>query len=167
MSQEMPKILVAGVGNKYRGDDGFGPRVVEALMTKGLPETVEARDVGMCGVTLASDLGDYEHIIFVDAVEKGGTPGTIYRTEIKAEEVKELKSEEAKHSFTFDIHETGLEELLVYAKTIGTLPPTTTIIGCEVSEITLGESLSRPVAAAVSRVAAFILDDLQRRCERK
>jgi len=163
----MSKILVAGVGNKYRGDDGFGPRVVEALLTRDLPENVEARDVGLCGITLAPDLGDYELVIFIDAVEKGGKPGTIYRTGIKAEEVKELKSEESRHSFTFDIHETGLEELLVYAKTIGTLPPTTIVIGCEITEISLGETVSRAVADAVPRAVALILDELQRCCERK
>lgn len=163
----MSRVLVAGLGNKYMGDDGFGPKVIEALMTRGLPENVEARDVGMCGVTLAPDLNDYEFVIFVDAVEKGGKPGTIYRTEIKAEEVKKLEPEEAMRSLTISIHETRLEELLSYAKTIGTLPPTTLVIGCEISEIKLGEILSRAVDAAVQRVVELIVEELQRYRERK
>jgi hydrogenase maturation protease len=160
-------ILVAGLGNKYMGDDGFGPRVIEALVARDLPEDVEARDVGLCGMTLAPDLADYELVIFVDAVQKGEKPGTIYRTEIKAEQVEELKHGEAMSSFTFSLHETKLEELLLFAKAIGTLPPTTIVIGCEVREITLGESLSREVDAAVRQAVELILDDLQRYRERK
>ena len=160
-------ILVAGIGNKYMGDDGFGPRVIEALMARNLPEDVEARDVGLCGVTLAPDLSEYELVIFVDAVEKRGKPGTIYRSEIKAEQVEEPKPEEAMDSFTFSVHETKLEELLLFAKAIGTLPPATIVIGCEVREITLGESLSQEVDAAVLRAVELILDELQRYRERK
>lgn len=163
----MSKILVAGIGNKYCGDDSFGPRVIEALMTKHLPEDVEARDVGLCGSTLAPDLGDCELAIFVDAVKKGGKPGTIYRAEIKADQVKELRPEDVMQPLTLSIHDTGLEELLAYAKTIGTLPPTTIIIGCEVSEITLGETLSRAVEAAVRSTVELILAELQRHCKRK
>jgi len=92
----MPKILVAGLRNKYMGDDGFGPRVIEAPMVRNLHENVEARDVGLCGVTLAPDLRDYELVIFVDAVQKGGKPGTIYRSEIKAKQWRNrsLKNDE-------------------------------------------------------------------------
>ncbi len=161
------KILIAGIGNKYMGDDGFGPRVIDALMRRNLPENVEARDVGLCGVTLAPDLNDYELVIFVDAVQKGGKPGTIYRSEIKAEQVEESKPEEAMNSFTFSVHETRLEELLLFAKAIGTLPPATIVIGCEILEVTLGESLSPEVDAAVQRATELILDELQRYCERK
>ncbi|MCW3134700.1 MAG: hydrogenase maturation protease [Methanophagales archaeon] len=161
----MPKILIAGFGNKYMGDDGFGPRVVEALMSRNLPEHVEARDAGLCGVTLAPDLDDYELVIFVDAVQKGGKLGTIYRSEIKAEQVEEPKLEEledAMNSFTLSVHETGLKELLLFAKAIGTLPPTTIVIGCEVRKISLEESLSPEVDAAVKRAVELILDEVQR-----
>jgi hydrogenase maturation protease len=163
----MSKILVAGIGNKYYGDDGFGPRVIEALMAMNLPEDVEARDVGLCGSTLAPDLDDYELLIFVDAVKKGGRPGTIYRTAIKAEQVKELKLEDALRSFTFSIHDTGLEELLSFAKTIGTLPPTTIVIGCEVLNVKLGDTLNPAVEAAVPGAVELIVEELQRYRERK
>ena len=149
------------------GDDGFGPRVIDALMTRNLPEDVEARDVGLCGVTLAPDLNDYEFVIFVDAVEKRGKPGTIYRSEIKAEQVEEPKPEEAISSFSLSVHETRLEELLLFAKAIGTLPPTTIVIGCEPKEIKLGEVLTREVDAAVQRAVELVLDELQRYRERK
>ncbi len=156
----MSKILVAGIGNKYLGDDGFGPRVVEELQTRELPENVEARDVGLCGITLAPDLSDYNLIIFVDAVNKGGKLGTIYRTGIKAEEVEEIKPGGA-NPFTLSIHEARLEELLSFAKTIGTLPPSIVVIGCEVQDTQLGEEMSRDVVTAVHSAVEIILDELQ------
>ncbi|ATZ61373.2 MAG: hydrogenase maturation protease [Methanosarcinales archaeon Met12] len=163
----MQKILVAGIGNKYMGDDGFGPRVVEALTTRDLPEDVEVRDVGLCGVTLAPDLDDYKFVIFVDAVKKGGKPGTIYRIEIGAGQIEKLKPEDARSSLPLSIHEAKLEELLLFAKAIGTLPSTIVVIGCEVVEVTLGEVLSQEVETAVHRAVELILKELQRYRERK
>ncbi len=154
------KILVAGIGNKYMGDDGFGPMVIETLMMRNLPENVEARDVGLCGMTLAPDLADYELVIFVDAEQKGEKPGTIYRSEIKAEQVEEVKHGEAMSSFTFSLHETKLEDLLLFAKAIGTLSPTTIVIGCEIKEIELGGTLTRKVDAAVQRAVELICEEL-------
>jgi hydrogenase maturation protease len=163
----MSKILVAGFGNTYMGDDGFGPSVIEALMAKDLPGDVEARDAGLCGSMLAPDLSDFEFVIFVDAVKKGGKLGTLYRTEIKAEEVKELKPGDAACSFTLSIHDTGLENLLSFAKTIGTLPQLTVVIGCEILEISLGQHLSPAVEAAVQRAVDLILTELQGYRERQ
>ncbi|HDS46309.1 MAG TPA: hydrogenase maturation protease [Methanomicrobia archaeon] len=160
----MAKILVAGSGNKYQGDDGFGPHAVEALQREALPGTVEVRDVGMCGVTLATDLGDYDLVIFIDAVQKGGKPGTIYKTEIKAEEVEALRSDEEKHAFIYDIREASLEDLLVYARAIGTLPPTIMVFGCEIQEITMSEKMTPPVAAAVPKVVDLVRKVLERHC---
>jgi len=163
----MSKILVAGIGNKYFGDDGFGPRVIEALLAKNLSEDVEARDVGLCGATLAPDLGDYKLAIFVDAVRRGEKRGTIYRSEIEAEQVEKLKPDDAMSSFTLSVHEARLEELILLAKAIGTLPPTTIVIGCEVLEFKLGEVLSPEVEVAVQRAVELILEELQRYRERK
>jgi len=157
----MGRILVAGLGNTYMGDDGFGPAVIERLQRRELPENVEVRDVGTCGVTLAPDLDEYELVIFVDAVHRGGKVGTIYRSEIKAEEVKELESGDPMRSLTFSLHGTGLEEILSYAKTVGTIPPRAIVFGCEIAEIALGDGLSAAVEVAVPTVVERILDELQ------
>lgn len=157
---EMVKILVAGIGNQYMGDDGFGPRVIEELLTRELPENVEARDVGLCGITLAPDLSDYDLVIFADAVHTEGKLGTIYRTKIKADEVEEMKPG-GPNPFNISIHETRLEELLSFAKTIGTLPPTIVVIGCEIKDTQLGEEMSLGVATAVHSAVEIILDELQ------
>jgi hydrogenase maturation protease len=110
---------------------------------------------------LAPDLSDFEFVIFLDAVKQGGKPGTLYRTEIKAEQVKELQPGDAVSSFTFSIHDTGLEKLLSFAKTIGTLPPLTVVIGCEILEIALGQGLSPAVEAATARAVDLLLAEIQ------
>ena len=72
------RVFIAGIGNKYMGDDGFGPKVVEELLSEEIPSGVEVRDVGLCGITLAPELADYDMVIFVDAVNMDSKPGTIY-----------------------------------------------------------------------------------------
>ena len=62
----MKKVLVAGVGNRLMGDDGFGPRVIDVLSNYSIPDHVELRDVGTAGITIATDLSDYDEIIFLD-----------------------------------------------------------------------------------------------------
>ncbi len=163
----MNRVLVAGIGNKYMGDDGFGSRVIETLMLRDLPEDIEVRDVGLCGVTLAPDLSDYELVIFVDAVETSGKAGTIYRREIEAGQVEKLKPEEARSSILLGAHEARLEELILFAKAIGSLPPTVIVIGCEILKVDLGDTLSPEVEAAVHRTVELILKELRRRCKWK
>jgi hydrogenase maturation protease len=88
----MAKVLLADIRNKYYGGDGFGPRVIEELEVRDLPDGVEARDVGLCSWPFALELGEYEGVIFIDAVEKKGKPGTIYRTLHTRLELKPCKS---------------------------------------------------------------------------
>ena len=172
----MPKILVAGIGNKYMGDDSFGPRVVDALLNHlssvdldananvNVDADVDVRDVGLCGVTLAPDLADYSLVIFLDAVQRGGSPGTLYRAEIKAEDVS-IWNENAKEKAILSpisIHETRLEEILRFAKAIGTLPEKVILIGCEIKEVKLGEEMSEEVENAVKKAVNIVLEEISR-----
>ena len=172
----MPKILVAGIGNKYMGDDGFGPRVVDALLNHlssansdtnadvNVDADVDVRDVGLCGVTLAPDLADYSLVMFLDAVQRGGSPGTLYRAEIKAEDVS-IWNENAKEEAILSpisIHETRLEEILRFAKAIGTLPEKVIFIGCEIKEVKLGEEMSEEVENAVKKAVNIVLEEISR-----
>src|SRR4029450_7034926 len=73
------KILVAGVGNIFLGDDGFGVAVARQLAGESLPEGVAVEDFGIRGVHLAYQLLDgYDALILIDAVARGGAPGTLY-----------------------------------------------------------------------------------------
>ncbi|MBB2910945.1 hydrogenase maturation protease [Streptosporangium becharense] len=74
------RILVAGVGNVFLGDDGFGVAVAGRLADAKLPAGVAVRDFGIRGIHLAYELtgGGYDTVILVDAVSRGGPPGTLY-----------------------------------------------------------------------------------------
>ena len=72
-------MLIAGVGNIFLGDDGFGTEVARRLARAGLPDWVRVADYGISGVHLAYDMADgYDTTILVDAAARGGEPGTVY-----------------------------------------------------------------------------------------
>jgi hydrogenase maturation protease len=75
---QKPRILVAGIGNIFLGDDGFGVEVVRRLLTRPLPGAVRVVDFGIRGLDLAYALQDgYENTILVDAFPHGQAPGTV------------------------------------------------------------------------------------------
>jgi hydrogenase maturation protease len=76
---KQPRILVAGIGNIFLGDDAFGVEVVGRLARHEQPEEVRVVDFGIRGLDLAYALLDgYEAVILVDALPRGGPPGTLY-----------------------------------------------------------------------------------------
>jgi hydrogenase maturation protease len=75
-------ILVAGIGNIFHRDDGFGVYTVSRLARRSLPGNVRAVDFGIRGIDLAFALMDgHGATIFVDAISRGGNPGTLYKIE--------------------------------------------------------------------------------------
>ncbi len=86
------RILVAGIGNVFLGDDGFGVEVAQLLLRRELPETVDVVDFGIRGFDLAYALMDgYDACILIDALPNGEEPGTVYVLEpdLSAEDFKE------------------------------------------------------------------------------
>jgi hydrogenase maturation protease len=76
---DRPRVLVAGVGNIFLGDDAFGVEVVQRLARRQLPDGVRVVDFGIRGLDLAYALLDpYEAVVMVDATPRGGRPGTLY-----------------------------------------------------------------------------------------
>lgn len=74
-----PRVLVAGIGNIFLADDAFGPEVIAALREDPLPDGVDAADFGIRGMDLVYRLLDgYDAAVLVDAVPRGGPPGTLY-----------------------------------------------------------------------------------------
>ena len=73
------RILIAGLGNIFEGDDGFGVAVARLLTEAEWPSGVEVHDFGIRGVHLAYQLLDgYDLVVIVDAVSRAGEPGTLY-----------------------------------------------------------------------------------------
>jgi hydrogenase maturation protease len=134
------RILVAGVGNLLRGDDGFGPAVAERLT--GLPEGAEVIETGIGGIALLQELmAGCSALILIDAVERGAAPGTLFYIEPEIEEAVHVP----------DVHLANPARVLSMAKTMGVLPERVVIIGCQPAETEeLCQGLSPPVERALA-----------------
>jgi hydrogenase maturation protease len=148
------RILVAGVGNRLMGDDGFGPRVIDILSKYDLPENVEVRDIGTAGITIATDLSDYDYVIFLDTMNMEGDFGKIHMSSLEVEEGIEDVSDLAKTT----LHEVGLEGLLRFSKTIGTLPSKVVLIGCKPKNMAVSLELSPEVENSTVIAANMVLN---------
>ncbi len=151
------KVLVAGVGNRLMGDDGFGPRVIDLLSSAPLPENVEARDIGTAGITIATDLSGYDLVVFLDSSDIEGEPGRLQKSEIRVEEDGEDIAELSR----FTLHEVGLEGLLKFAKAIGVLPPRVVLIGCKPKNLSPTLELSAEVEAAIDTAADMAISTVE------
>jgi len=149
------RVLVAGVGNIFLGDDGFGVEVVKRLAGRELPEGVEVKDFGIKGMDLAYALhDDYEVVIFVDATPRGEKPGTVYLLEPEVEEDGEV---------TLDTHGMDPVKVIKFARALGARPNRTLVVGCEPQVVLTGEhydemlmELSEPVRAAVEEAVKLV-----------
>jgi hydrogenase maturation protease len=133
------RILVAGVGNVLRGDDGFGPAVIARLGE--LPAGVESIETGIGGVALLQELlAGCDGFVLVDAVDRGAAPGTLF----------ELAPEVGDAVHVADVHLANPDRVLSMAKTMGVLPGRVRIVGCQPAEVDeLGGGLSPVVEAAL------------------
>ena len=85
------RILVAGVGNIFLGDDAFGSEVARQLMQRALPAEVQVNDYGTCSYDLAyAMMEDYEATILVDTTSQGQSPGTVYLIEPDLNELDKM-----------------------------------------------------------------------------
>ena len=135
------RLLVAGVGNVLRGDDGFGPAVAGLLMGQ-LPAGVDVIETGIGGIALLQELmAGCAGLILIDAVDRGAAPGTVFLLEPDVPEGEHVP----------DVHLANPDRVLTMAKTMGVLPERVRIVGCQPAEVDeLVESLSPAVQAALA-----------------
>jgi hydrogenase maturation protease len=147
------RALVAGIGNVFLGDDGFGVEVAARLSSAPLPAGVRVRDAGIRARDLAYELvdGRYETAILVDAVARGGAPGTLYVIEPDAESMPRPASMAA-----VDGHAMNPESTLALVEALGGVATRILIVGCEPASVHEGIGLSEPVAAAVDEAIGVI-----------
>ena len=152
------RVLVAGVGNIFFGDDGFGVEVARRLTEDGpaLPAGVQVGDYGTSGMHLAYDLADhgYETTILVDAAPRGEVPGTLTVLEVRPEDRAEL----AAQGGTQLVHGHGMqpEVVLGVLDMLGAEAGRILVVGCEPASLDQGIGLSGPVAAAVDEAVALV-----------
>lgn len=154
----MSKILIAGMGNILRRDDGFGVEVAKRLAAENtLPAGVRVIEVGIGGIHLVQELMDgYEMLVVVNALERGSAPGTMH---VLAAEVPDLADwpEVQRQDFLADMHYTTPSKALILAKALGALPSKVFIVGCQPAEVDdLGIGLSEAVEQAVAETIRAI-----------
>jgi hydrogenase maturation protease len=152
----MNSVLVAGIGNVFKGDDGFGVAVAERLASYGLAAGVEVVDFGIRALDLVYALRDgYRAAILVDTVQRGEPPGTLYVIEPEPPP----GADEA-HDALLSPHEMDPQKVLRLASLLGDACGRVILVGCEPESFGDdefgGEGLSPPVAAAVGRAAAEV-----------
>ena len=154
-------ILVAGVGNIFLGDDGFGVEVVKRLAAGALPEWVRVADFGIKSLHLAYELLDnkYATTILVDAAPRGGEPGTVYLIE------PDLLPIET-NGFP-DAHGINPQAVFALLKSLGGAPGKVYIVGCEPARVEECMGLSEPVARAVEEAVNLIMNIVGRGNEAK
>ncbi len=154
----MTRVLVAGAGNIFHGDDAFGVEVARRLSNCELPGDVAVVDFGIRGIDLTYALLDgYEAAVLVDAAQRGEAPGTLSVIEPEAQELGESTPED----LILSPHELEPAKALRLAASLGATCRRFVVVACE--PLTLGGvdgamGLSEPVAAAVDPAIRLIRD---------
>jgi hydrogenase maturation protease len=144
------KVLVAGIGNIFFGDDGFGVEVARRLSTMELSDQLRVADYGIRGMHLAYDLlAGYDVTILVDAVSRGGPPGTIYVLDVAG--LRPAGRQLDPHGMTPDA-------VLELAVSLGAELGRVFVVGCEPACVDERIGLSPVIAASVQAGAGAVLD---------
>ncbi|MFF5291148.1 hydrogenase maturation protease [Paractinoplanes globisporus] len=150
-----PGILVAGIGNIFLGDDGFGPEVIKRLLAEGEPPPgVRIVDYGIKGVFLSYDMYGSDRLILVDALPGKGRPGEVVVLEIGPEDIEPVP---------FDAHAMSPGAILATLQRIGEPLPPTYLVGCRIDTTFEDIGLTPRVEAAVP-VAMEAIRTLIDRC---
>jgi hydrogenase maturation protease len=140
----MARVLIAGIGNVFFGDDGFGVEVARRLAAEALPPHIEVVDAGIAGLHLAYRLLEgYELFIAVDAVTRGQPPGTVYVLEPALDE----------SIGRADAHSVDLRSVLASARAMGGQLGRVLVVGCEPLDLQARMGLSAAVEAAIEPAA--------------
>jgi hydrogenase maturation protease len=149
------QILIAGVGNAWLRDDGFGGAVAKALSERQLPEGVSVIDFGSGGLDLAYEvMRGYDALILLDVSRQGERPGTLYLMEAHEEEVEGGIED----GHPIDPHGMDPQTVLRFVKYVGGWPGRVFVVACEpevVDDVGLG--LSGAVGEAVQRAVELVL----------
>jgi hydrogenase maturation protease len=157
-SERVRKILVAGIGNAWMGDDGFGAEVVKRLGEVELPRGVAVMDFGTGGLNLAYEvMRGYDALLILDISEQGGTPGTLYVIEADVDSV-EAGIEDGD---TLNPHGMDPKTMLRFVKSIGAWPGKVVVIACEPQTVAeIGFKLSESVAGALEPAVKLVLETI-------
>ena len=151
-----PRILIAGIGNIFLGDDAFGSEVARRLAGRALPDEVRVVDFGIRGFDLTYALLDgYEVTILIDATPRGEAPGTLYTIEPDLNEVDNPEAE----GMMIETHGMNPLKALSMVKSMGGEFKRIFLVGCEPAPLQSEDGhmgLSEPVEAAVDEAVKVV-----------
>jgi hydrogenase maturation protease len=152
------QILVAGIGNAWLRDDGFGGAVAKLLEERELPPGVQVIDFGSGGLDLAYEvMRGYDALILIDVSRQGEAPGTLYVMEADPDDV-DGKIEDGQ---MLDPHGMDPQTVLRFVKYVGGWPGRVFVVACEPAEVEdVGFGLSEPVNEALARAADVVLETI-------
>jgi hydrogenase maturation protease len=155
------RVLVAGIGNVFLGDDGFGVALADRLARRALPAGVEVVDYGIRGMDLAYAMldGGYDRAVLLDATPRGQAPGTLYVIEPEVDAA----------AVAVETHGMDPVKVLAMVHALGGAPPPTLVVGCEPhrhpgpEDEEIVAELSEPVRAALDegvRLVESLLEEM-------
>jgi hydrogenase maturation protease len=150
------RVLVAGIGNVFLGDDGWGVALAGRLASRTQPRGVDVVDFGIRGMDLAYAMQDgYDAVVFLDATPRGERPGTLYVIEPELDGIE----------MTVDAHGMDPVKVLALARTLGAHAlPRTLVVGCEPQTRMSAEDerivaeLTEPVRASLDEAVVLVED---------
>ena len=155
---DRPKtILIAGIGNSWQKDDGFGSEVARRLEHRELPPEVAVVDFGLGGLDLGYQMmNGYDALVMVDISRQGGAPGTLYVMEIEEDDVPAGAVEDGE---VLNPHGMDPETVLRFIKIMGSWPGKVVLVACEPQTIEeMGVGLSDVVEEAVDRAVDLVIE---------
>lgn len=148
------RILIAGIGNIFMGDDAFGVEVAQRLARRPLPDGVRVADFGIRSFDLAYAILDEPDVtIMLDATPRGGTPGTLYVIEPALDELAQIGGADV------EAHTMNPVKVLQLVKAYGGQPKRLLVVGCEPEPLASDDGamgLSAPVQAAADEAVALV-----------
>jgi hydrogenase maturation protease len=153
--EQLRSILIAGVGNAWLRDDGFGSAVARRLSELDLPAGVSVMDAGTGGLDLAYEvMRGYDGLVIIDVSEQGGEPGTLYVMEPDEAAVPGGIED----GDVINPHAMDPQTVLRFVRSVGAWPGRVVVIACEPSEVQeMGWGLSDEVRVAVDRAVALVV----------
>jgi hydrogenase maturation protease len=153
------QILVAGIGNAWMRDDGFGGEVAKLLEARELPDGVRVMDFGSGGLDLAYEvMRGYDALILIDVSRQGEAPGTLYVMEADPEDV----DGQVEDGQMLDPHGMDPETVLRFVKYVGGWPGRVFVVACEPEIVEdVGFGLSDAVSGSLARAAEVVLETIE------
>lgn len=148
-----PRVVVLGLGNEFRGDDGLGRRVVQRLKEEAWPG-VSLRTASGEGTALMDAWQDADAVILVDAVHSGAPPGTLHRLDAHQQRIPS-------EFFHYSTHAFSVAEAVEMARALHQLPPRLLLYGIEGQDFAQGAGLSPHVTAMIDELLARLRREIR------